>query len=189
VPAPARPLPIAERFSAAFAGRLQELRWIEGRTVTIEYRWSEGRLERVAEIAAEFVRLKVDRRVWKRRRHVKASDGFHPHGLSLWSASGSPRRSSTARAQGPEPGGGIPLAAAVASTSKFTLNALARPPRSTAPVSRAPNRGPTGCRQAAPRPRRHAAAAPWHRGLWFARPVLADRPSVEGMARRAGAAS
>jgi hypothetical protein len=47
-------------FSAAFAGRLQELRWIEGRTVTIEYRWSEGRLERVAEIAAEFVRLKVD---------------------------------------------------------------------------------------------------------------------------------
>jgi putative tryptophan/tyrosine transport system substrate-binding protein len=30
-------------FSAAFAGRLQELRWIEGRTVTIEYRWSEGR--------------------------------------------------------------------------------------------------------------------------------------------------
>jgi hypothetical protein len=80
VPAPARPLPIAERFSAALAGRLQELRWIEGRTVTIEYRWSEGRLERVAEIAAEFVRLKVDRRVWKRRRHVKASDGFHPHG-------------------------------------------------------------------------------------------------------------
>jgi putative ABC transport system substrate-binding protein len=47
-------------FSAAFTGRLQELRWIEGRTVTIEYRWSEGRLERVAEIAAEFVRLKVD---------------------------------------------------------------------------------------------------------------------------------
>ena len=47
-------------FSAAFAGRLQELRWIEGRTVTIEYRWSEGRLDRVAEIAAEFVRLKVD---------------------------------------------------------------------------------------------------------------------------------
>jgi putative ABC transport system substrate-binding protein len=40
--------------------RLRELGWIEGRTVTIEYRWSEGRTERYPEIAAEFVRLKVD---------------------------------------------------------------------------------------------------------------------------------
>jgi putative ABC transport system substrate-binding protein len=40
--------------------RLRELGWIEGRTVAIEYRWSQGRQERVAEIAAEFVRLKVD---------------------------------------------------------------------------------------------------------------------------------
>jgi putative tryptophan/tyrosine transport system substrate-binding protein len=36
--------------SAAFAERLQELGWFEGRTVAIEYRWSEGRPERVAEI-------------------------------------------------------------------------------------------------------------------------------------------
>ena len=47
-------------WSAAFAERLQELGWIEGRTVAIEYRWSEGRPERVAEIAAEFVQQKVD---------------------------------------------------------------------------------------------------------------------------------
>ena len=40
--------------------RLRELGWIEGRTIEIEYRWSEGRPERYAEIAAEFVRLKVD---------------------------------------------------------------------------------------------------------------------------------
>jgi putative ABC transport system substrate-binding protein len=40
--------------------RLRELGWIEGRTISIEYRWSEGRAERYAEIAAEFVRLKVD---------------------------------------------------------------------------------------------------------------------------------
>jgi putative ABC transport system substrate-binding protein len=45
---------------AAFAHRLRELGWIEGRTVAIEYRWAEGRNERAAEIAAEFVRLKVD---------------------------------------------------------------------------------------------------------------------------------
>jgi putative ABC transport system substrate-binding protein len=45
---------------AAFAQRLRELGWIEGRTVTIEYRWAEGRSERNAKIAAEFARLKVN---------------------------------------------------------------------------------------------------------------------------------
>jgi ABC-type uncharacterized transport system substrate-binding protein len=45
---------------AAFVRRLNELGWIEGRTVAIEYRWAEGRSERFAEIATEFVRLKVD---------------------------------------------------------------------------------------------------------------------------------
>jgi len=44
----------------AFVQRLRELGWIEGRTIAIEYRWAEGRPERYAEIAAEFVRLKVD---------------------------------------------------------------------------------------------------------------------------------
>jgi putative ABC transport system substrate-binding protein len=47
-------------WTAAFVQRLHELGWIEGRTVTIEYRWGEGRAERYAEVAAEFVRLKVD---------------------------------------------------------------------------------------------------------------------------------
>jgi putative ABC transport system substrate-binding protein len=45
---------------AAFLQRLRELGWAEGRTVAIEIRWAEGRNERYAEIAAEFVRLKVD---------------------------------------------------------------------------------------------------------------------------------
>ena len=45
---------------AAFVQRLRELQWIEGRTVAIEYRWAKGRPERYNEIAAEFVRLKVD---------------------------------------------------------------------------------------------------------------------------------
>jgi putative ABC transport system substrate-binding protein len=48
------------QWTAAFVQRLRELGWIEGRTVAIEYRWAEGRSERAAEIAAEFVRLKVD---------------------------------------------------------------------------------------------------------------------------------
>src|SRR5262249_7038611 len=46
--------------TAAFVRRLNEMGWIEGRTVSIEYRWAEGRTERFAEIAAEFVKLKVD---------------------------------------------------------------------------------------------------------------------------------
>jgi putative ABC transport system substrate-binding protein len=45
---------------AAFVQRLRESGWIEGRTVAVEYRWAEGRADRAAEIAAEFVRLKVD---------------------------------------------------------------------------------------------------------------------------------
>ena len=47
-------------WTAAFVQRLREFGWIEGRTIAIEYRWAEGRSERFAEIAAEFVRLKVD---------------------------------------------------------------------------------------------------------------------------------
>jgi putative ABC transport system substrate-binding protein len=45
---------------AAFVRRLRELGWIENRTVAIEYRFGELRAERYAEIAAGFVRLKVD---------------------------------------------------------------------------------------------------------------------------------
>jgi ABC-type uncharacterized transport system substrate-binding protein len=45
------------RFCAATG---QTRLWIEGRTIAIEYGWAEGRSERFAEIAAEFVRLKVD---------------------------------------------------------------------------------------------------------------------------------
>jgi putative ABC transport system substrate-binding protein len=48
------------QWAATFAQRLHELGWTEGRTVAIEYRWAEGRNERVAEVVAEFVRLKVD---------------------------------------------------------------------------------------------------------------------------------
>ena len=50
----------ASEWVAAFVQRLRELGWIEGRTVVIQFRWAEGRSERYNEIAAEFVRLKVD---------------------------------------------------------------------------------------------------------------------------------
>src|SRR5215813_8339460 len=55
----ATPLVESQRV-AAFVQRLRQLGWIEGHNLGIEYRWAEGGSERFAEIAAEFVRLKVD---------------------------------------------------------------------------------------------------------------------------------
>jgi putative ABC transport system substrate-binding protein len=49
-----------KQLTSAFVQRLRELGWIEERTVAIEYRWAEGRSERLPVVAAEFVRLKVD---------------------------------------------------------------------------------------------------------------------------------
>jgi putative tryptophan/tyrosine transport system substrate-binding protein len=48
------------QLAAVFAQRLRELGWTEGTTVTIERRWTEGRSERVAALAAGFVRIKAD---------------------------------------------------------------------------------------------------------------------------------
>ncbi len=45
---------------AAFVQRLGELGWLEGRTVSIQRRWAASRPERIAEVAAEYVRQKVD---------------------------------------------------------------------------------------------------------------------------------
>jgi len=56
---PGTPLSHGQWFAASVR-RLHELGWIEGRTVAIEYRWAEGRTERFDELAAEFVRRKVD---------------------------------------------------------------------------------------------------------------------------------
>jgi putative tryptophan/tyrosine transport system substrate-binding protein len=51
---------ITSQWTAAFVQRLRELGWIEGRDIAIEYRYGEGRNERFAEIASEFVQAKVD---------------------------------------------------------------------------------------------------------------------------------
>jgi putative tryptophan/tyrosine transport system substrate-binding protein len=45
---------------AAFVQRLEELGWVEGRNVRIEYRWADASVETATEIAPEFVRLNVD---------------------------------------------------------------------------------------------------------------------------------
>ena len=44
----------------AFRQRLRELGYVEGKNVVLEYRYAEGKLERLPDLAAELVRLKVD---------------------------------------------------------------------------------------------------------------------------------
>src|SRR5437660_12157011 len=39
---------------------LRELRWVEGQNIVIDYRYAEGRVDRLPDLAAELVRLKVD---------------------------------------------------------------------------------------------------------------------------------
>ena len=58
----------------AFRQELRKLGWIEGKNITIEYRFAEQKRERLPELAAELVRLKVDiivvsggPRRWRRR--------------------------------------------------------------------------------------------------------------------------
>ncbi len=48
------------RVIEAFRQGLQELGWVEGQNIAIEYRWAEGRLDRLPDLAEELVRLKVD---------------------------------------------------------------------------------------------------------------------------------
>jgi len=46
--------------TAAFSQGLRELGYVEGKNIVIEWRYAEGKLDRLDEFAAEFVRLKVD---------------------------------------------------------------------------------------------------------------------------------
>src|SRR3989475_3760248 len=50
----------ASHIVAAFADGLRELGHVEGKNVVFEYRWAEGKPERLAEMAAQLVRHKVD---------------------------------------------------------------------------------------------------------------------------------
>src|SRR6185436_136254 len=44
----------------AFRLGLRDLGWFEGKNISIEYRYAEGRHDRLPELAADLVRLKVD---------------------------------------------------------------------------------------------------------------------------------
>jgi putative ABC transport system substrate-binding protein len=49
-----------ERGVEAFVRKLREFGWVEGQNLVIEYRWAEGNVERLPELALQLVRLKVD---------------------------------------------------------------------------------------------------------------------------------
>ena len=48
------------RLIEAFGQGLRELGWVEGQNIVIDYRFAEGRFDRLPDLAAELVRLKVD---------------------------------------------------------------------------------------------------------------------------------
>jgi len=52
--------PFGERGLAAFRQGLRDLGYVEGQNIAVEYRFAEGRFERLPDLAAELVRLKVD---------------------------------------------------------------------------------------------------------------------------------
>jgi ABC-type uncharacterized transport system substrate-binding protein len=54
------PLPAVAPRLEAFSQRLREFGYVEGKSIIIESRSAEGKLERVPALAAELVRLKID---------------------------------------------------------------------------------------------------------------------------------
>jgi ABC transporter substrate binding protein len=51
---------VQRHYTAALVARMRELGWIEGRNLTIEYRWAEGRYDRSPALVRELVERKVD---------------------------------------------------------------------------------------------------------------------------------
>jgi len=54
------PTPEVSHFIEAFRQGLRDLGYVEGRNIVIEYRWAHSSFERLPDLAAELVRLKVD---------------------------------------------------------------------------------------------------------------------------------
>jgi putative ABC transport system substrate-binding protein len=97
---------LASERVAAFTQRLQELGWIEDRTVKIEYRWAEGDLKGSPEIIAEFVRLKVNVIVTHATENVIAAKRVTSVIPIVFAAAGDPIRNDLAASLA-HPGGNV----------------------------------------------------------------------------------
>ncbi len=66
----------------AFRDGLKDLGYVEGSNFAIEYRWADGRYDRLRDLAAELVNLKVDVIVTRQRSHggkKRHYDDAHRH--------------------------------------------------------------------------------------------------------------
>lgn len=65
--------PALSPFQEGFRRALGEMGYVAGQNLAIEWRWAEGKVERLPELAADLVRLKVDSASWVRGT-------YHLHG-------------------------------------------------------------------------------------------------------------
>jgi hypothetical protein len=59
-------------WTVALTARLRELGWSDGDTVAIEYRWAQGRSDRISEFAAEFERRNDYIHSYRLRRGIRS---------------------------------------------------------------------------------------------------------------------
>ena len=108
---------------AAFRQRLQELGWTEGRNFTFEFRYADGRFERLIPLAADIVRSNVDIIVTNAAEPVAAARAATPSipivMASVGDAIGSGFIKSLARPEGNTTG--LTLVATVQSTKRLEL--------------------------------------------------------------------
>ena len=75
----------------AFRRGLRDLGYVEGKNIELEYRYGEGKLERISELAAELVRLKVNVIVTAGSQATRpAKEATHTIPIVMANAAGSP---------------------------------------------------------------------------------------------------
>src|SRR5439155_666230 len=90
----------------AFRQGLRELGYVEGQNIVVEYRYADGNLDRMADLAAELIRLKVDVIVSGTEQGTRAAQQATKSTPIVLAASGDPVASGFAASLA-RPGGNI----------------------------------------------------------------------------------